>query len=94
MSSQAFIFNLHPDRLAAAGTGFQIPRLTSTQRLALSVTPGDAGMMVFDVSLSTPFIWDGTGWNSIGAGGAAYSEGTVTATFTTTSARLYASLAL
>lgn len=84
MSNQAFIFNPRSDRLAAAGTGFQIPRLTSTQRLSLSVTPGDAGMMVFDISLSLPFMWDGAGWISIGAGGASYSEGTVTATFTTT----------
>lgn len=84
MSDNAYIFNPRGDRLAATGNGFQIPRLSSSQRLALGTSAADAGMMVFDISLSLPFMWDGAGWISIGAGGASYSEGTVTATFTTT----------
>lgn len=64
MSSQSFIFNPKNDRLAAAGVGFQIPRLTTEQRLALSVNQGDAGMLVFDVTLLQLFQWSGFQWVS------------------------------
>lgn len=62
MSSQAFIFNPSVDRLAAAGNGFQLPGLTTSQRLALSVTVADKGLEVFDTTLNTVMVWDGTGW--------------------------------
>lgn len=64
MSDQAFIFNPRKDRLSAAGTGFQIPRLTTDQRLALLVDEGDAGMLVFDVTLKQLFQWTGLQWVS------------------------------
>lgn len=62
MSSQAYLFNPRQDRLAAAGNGFQIPRLTSSARLALSVDISDAGLEVFDTTLNSGFIWTGTAW--------------------------------
>lgn len=81
MSDQAFIFNPRSDRLAAAGTGFQVPRLTSGQRLTLTVSQGDAGMQVFDVSLSAMFVWLGNAWLQLGSGSLPYSEGTFEASF-------------
>ena len=81
MSSQAFIFNPREDRLAAAGVGFQTPRLTSAQRTALTVTAGDAGLMLFDLTLAAPFVWTGVAWQQLGSGSIPYLEGTFTATF-------------
>lgn len=68
MSSQSFIFNPKEDRLAAAGVGFQIPRLTTAQRLAVSVNQGDAGMMVFDVDFELFYGWDGHSWVPVSSG--------------------------
>lgn len=65
MSSQAFIFNPREDRLAAAGTGFQIPRLTTGQRTALTVSVGDAGMMVFDLEDAQFYGWSGSAWSAL-----------------------------
>lgn len=64
MSSQSFIFNPREDRLSAAGVGFQVPRLTTDQRLALSVAAGDAGMLVFDVDQRQLYVWSGYGWEA------------------------------
>ena len=81
MSSQAFIFNPQADRLSVAGVGFQTPRMTSSQRNSLSVSVGDAGLMLFDVTLGAPFIWTGTAWLQLGSGSIPYLEGSFTATF-------------
>ena len=55
--------------MALSGSGFQWPRLTTTQRLALSVGLVDAGLTVFDQTLSEPWYWDGTAWVAFGSGG-------------------------
>ena len=46
--------------------GFIMPRLTSVQRNAMSavLTDADKGLMLFDTSLNTIFIWDGLTWKS------------------------------
>ena len=48
--------------MACAGSGFQLPRLTTTQRLALSVGFNDAGLQVFDMTLQSVLVWNGTSW--------------------------------
>jgi hypothetical protein len=86
MSNQSYIYNPKEDRIAATGAGFQIPRLSTTQRLATVVGPGDAGMLVFDTTLSSLFLWTGTVWSfagGIGGGilnGIGSPNGVVTAT--------------
>ena len=87
MSSQAFIFNPQTDRLSVAGVGLQMPRLSTAQRTAIVVGPGDAGLMVFDVDFGVFYGWNGTAWvpcSSGGGGGILLSgigspEGVVTA---------------
>ena len=63
--------------------GLLIPRMTSTQRLA--ITPLIAGLQVYDTSINKIFIFDGTIWGSVGAMTGSFSQ-TVTAvsTFTVT----------
>lgn len=51
--------------------------------MGLTLGPGDAGMIVYDTSLGTPFWWNGIAWVTF-AGGAIYSEGTFSANFLTT----------
>lgn len=83
MSSQSYLFNPTERTLAATGDGFAPPRLTTVGRLGLTLGPGDAGMIVYDTSLGTPFWWNGIAWVTF-AGGAIYSEGTFSANFLTT----------
>ena len=77
MSAQAFIYNSREDRLAAAGIGFQIPRLSTAQRTGLSVGTGDAGLLVFDLDLMLFYGWNGSSWVvvSSGSGGGALYKG-------------------
>ena len=75
MSNQSYIYNPQEDRIAATGAGFQIPRLSTTQRLATVVGPGDAGMMVFDTTLSSLFLWTGTVWSFAGGTGGGILNG-------------------
>jgi hypothetical protein len=83
MSSQSYLFNPTERTLAATGDGFAPPRLTTVGRLALTLGPSDAGMIVYDTTLGTPFWWNGTAWVTF-AGGAIYSEGTFSANFLAT----------
>ena len=85
MSSQSYFFNPQDDRMSCAGSGLQLPRLSSTQRLALTVGMNDAGLQVFDITLLTLFIWTGAAWTSICGGGSILNgignpNGVVTAT--------------
>ena len=50
--------------MSCAGSGLQLPRLSSTQRLALSVGVNDAGLQVFDTTLQSAMIWTGTVWTT------------------------------
>lgn len=79
MSSQSYIYNPQEDRIAATGAGFQIPRLTTTQRLATVVGPGDAGLTVFDTTLGTLWTWNGVAWTTPST--IPYAEGTWDADF-------------
>ena len=64
MSSQSYFFNPQDDRMSCAGSGLQLPRLSSTQRLALSVGVNDAGLQVFDTTLQEEMIWTGVSWTT------------------------------
>jgi hypothetical protein len=64
MSSQSYFFNPQDDRMSCAGSGLQLPRLSSTQRLALTVGVNDAGLQVFDTTLQAELIWNGTSWGT------------------------------
>ena len=65
MSSQAYIFNPTERTSAAAGDGFSAPRLTTTDRNALSLGTNGKGMMVYDTTLTTLCIWNGTAWEFV-----------------------------
>ena len=65
MSSQAYIFNPTERTSAAAGDGFSAPRLTTTDRNALSLGVNGKGMMVYDTTLTTLCIWNGAAWEFI-----------------------------
>jgi len=65
--------------LKITGDGVEIPKLTTAQRLALSLGSPDAGITVWDTTSSAMFSWTGTGWTS--TTGASYSDGTWVATF-------------
>ena len=79
MSSQSYLFNPTERTLAAAGDGFSAPRLTTADRLALSLGVNGKGMMVYDTTISTLLWWDGTAWISLPAAG--YTQGTWSPTF-------------
>lgn len=48
--------------MSCAGSGLQLPRLSSTQRLALSVGVNDSGLQVFDTTSQTSYTWTGSAW--------------------------------
>ena len=77
MSSQAYIFNPTERTSAAAGDGFSAPRLTTTDRNALSLGVNGKGMMVYDTTLNNLFIWNGSAWESVPSSGDAGADGTV-----------------
>lgn len=45
--------------------GFLPPRMTTTQRDAVSWVSGDAGMMIFNTTLVKLQVWNGTAWETI-----------------------------
>lgn len=69
MSAQSFVFNPRERTLAATGDGFSFPTMSTTQRLTLGLTAGDAGMQVYDVTLQSNFVWSGKVWYSSGGEG-------------------------
>ena len=50
--------------LAAQGDGLVLPKLSSASRLALSLTTGDAGLEVYDITTGSIYVWNGTAWIS------------------------------
>jgi hypothetical protein len=74
--------------LAAQGDGLILPKLSSTDRTSLTLGTPDKGLMVYDTTLNTICVWDGTRWTyvmtSSSTGTAIYTgvvdpEGVVTA---------------
>lgn len=58
--------------LAAQGDGLILPKLSTTDRLSLSLTTSDAGLMVYDTSAGFIYTWNGVAWTSPSA---TYSDG-------------------
>jgi hypothetical protein len=67
--------------LAAQGDGIILPKLSTTDRLSLSLTTSDAGLMVYDTTATAVYTWSGTAW--LGAV-VAYTQGIWTPTFSPT----------
>jgi hypothetical protein len=67
--------------LAAQGDGIILPKLSTTDRLSLSLTTSDAGLMVYDTTATAVYTWSGTAW--LGAV-VAYTQGIWSPTFTAT----------
>lgn len=49
--------------------GLLIPRMTSGQRLAVTVSAATAGLMVYETTTSSFWFYNGSVWNQIGTGG-------------------------
>jgi len=68
ISAQVGIGTLTPNsksllELSSSTKGLLLPRMNSTERGAMSLTSGDAGMMVYQtVSPKGIYLWDGTSW--------------------------------
>lgn len=55
--------------LAAQSDGFILPRLSTSQRLALTLTSSDSGLQVFDFTLLNIYVWTGSAWESVSSSG-------------------------
>ena len=65
--------------LQLTGDGVEIPKLTTAQRLVLSLGLLDSGITVWDSNLNLIFTWSGTAW--VSSSTSSYSEGTWVASF-------------
>lgn len=65
--------------LQLTGDGVEIPKLTTAQRLALSLGLSDAGITLWDSNLNLIFTWSGTAW--VSSATTNYTEGTWVASF-------------
>jgi len=61
----------------------RIYNLTTTQRNALSLTTTDKGYLVYDITLLSLFVWNGTAWVSAGGGSQNLQQVTTTGNTTT-----------
>lgn len=60
--SVSSIFNPTKATMAVFGNGFSVPRMSTVDRLSLSFTVMDKGMMVYDTNLAALFLWNGSAW--------------------------------
>lgn len=67
--------------LAAQGDGLILPKLSSADRLALTLTTSDAGLQVYDTTTGSVYVWDGTAWT---APIVSYTQGVWSPAFTPT----------
>ena len=65
MSAQSTIYNPSSTTSAATGDGFSCPRVSTGGRLAIPFGANDKGMMVYDVTLNSLFVWNGSAWELI-----------------------------
>ena len=65
--------------LLAQGDGFGLPKVSTAQRVALTLTSGNAGMTVFDITVGAIYVWDGAAWVGALVG---YTQGIWSPTFT------------
>ena len=62
-------FNPTSTTSAVSGNGFAVPRMSTTDRLAIVFGPSDKGMAVYDTTLNNEFTWNGTAWESTPSSG-------------------------
>lgn len=67
--------------LAAQGDGLILPKVSSINRLALTLTTSDAGLQVYDTTTGSVYVWDGTAWT---APIVSYTQGVWSPAFTPT----------
>lgn len=67
--------------LAAQGDGLILPKLSSINRLALTLTTADAGLEVYDTTSGSVYVWDGIAWT---APVVSYTQGIWSPAFTPT----------
>ena len=67
--------------LTAQADGWVLPRLSTAQRLALSLTTSDAGLQVYDFTTATIYLWNGSAWV---APSVTYTQGIWSPAFTPT----------
>lgn len=60
--------------LKVTGDGVEIPKLTTADRLALSLGPSDSGIMCFDTTIGQIFVWSGTVWESAVSGASSNTQ--------------------
>jgi hypothetical protein len=80
--------------LVSTTQGFLMPRMTTTQRLAIATVAADRGLVVYDTDLGRVCTWTGAAWDT--GGGGLTGSGTATqiafwngATSLTSSSNLY-----
>lgn len=66
--------------LAAQGDGIIMPKLSSADRLALTLNTSDTGLTVYDTTVGVLYWWTGTAWATYAAG-PIYSQGVWSPTF-------------
>jgi len=64
--------------LLALGDGLGLPKVGTAQRLALTLTTGNAGLAVFDINTNAVYVWSGTAWTGPFVG---YTQGVWTPAF-------------
>ena len=65
--------------LAAQGDGLILPKVSSADRIALTLTTSDAGLQVYDTTAGAIYIWNGAAWVGALVG---YTQGIWSPTFT------------
>ena len=68
--------------LALGCDALMLPKLSTAGRLALSPSASQKGLLVYDTTTGTIYTWDGANWST--PGGATYTQGIWTPTFSTT----------
>ena len=63
---QTSISGGHSNALAIQGDGAFLPKLDTTSRIALTLGTSDKGLMVYDTTLTTICVWNGTAWEFVG----------------------------
>ena len=48
--------------------GFLVPRMNTTQRLAINSVPPATGLLVYDITIGGFFYWTGSAWVELSAG--------------------------
>ena len=73
---QTSISGGHSNALAIQGDGAFLPKLATTSRIALSLGTPDKGLMVYDTTIASICVWNGTAWEFINDSGNSWAVAT------------------